>query len=352
MNTVDISVQQMEARIREIKEKFGERLYIPGHHYQKDEVIQFADATGDSLKLAQLSAQNDKAEYIVFCGVHFMAETADMLTRPDQKVILPDLGAGCSMADMANSEQTKKSWDYLQDTFGDTIIPLTYVNSTAAVKAFVGQNGGASLTSSNAKKVLSWALQQKERVLFLPDQHLGRNTAIELGITLEEMAVWNPRKNQLEFDGDINKIKIILWKGHCSVHQMFTPQHIKIQRIQDPEVKIIVHPECSYEVVQLSDENGSTNKIIDVIAASPSGTKWAVGTEANLVNRIAKQFPDKQIVSLNPFECSCSTMNRIRLEDLYRVLDKIDHGIIENQIIVEDEIAKDAVLSLERMLNI
>lgn len=350
-NTVELTTEQMETRIREIKDKFGNRLFIPGHHYQKDEVIQFADATGDSLKLAQLAARNHQAEYIVFCGVHFMAETADILTRPDQKVILPDLGAGCSMADMATKEQTDYAWTYFQNLFGDTILPLTYVNSTAAVKAFVGNNGGATLTSSNAKQILAWALAQKERILFLPDQHLGRNTAVDLGIKLDEMAVWNPNSKRLEYDGDINKIKIILWKGHCSVHQMFTTQHIKIQRLDDPEVKIIVHPECSYEVVKMSDINGSTSKIIETIAASPKGSKWAVGTEANLVTRIAKEFPDKHVVSLNPYHCNCSTMNRIDLEDLYRVLDKLDQGEIDNLITVDNETARGAMLSLERMLN-
>jgi len=350
-NTVELTIEQMEIRIKEIKERFGERLFIPGHHYQKDEVIQFADATGDSLKLAQLAAQNEKAEYIVFCGVHFMAETADILTKPYQKVILPDLGAGCSMADMATQEQTDYAWDYLQKLFGDTIIPLTYVNSTAAVKAFVGNNGGATVTSSNAKQILEWALAQKERILFLPDQHLGRNTAVDLGIKLAEMAVWNPNSNHLEYNGDVNNIRIILWKGHCSVHQMFSTQHIKIQRLDDPEIKIIVHPECSHEVVKQSDVNGSTSKIIETIAASPKGSKWAVGTEANLVNRIAKEFPDKKVVSLNPYHCNCSTMNRIDLEDLYRVLDKLDRGEVDNLITVDEEIAKGAMLSLERMLT-
>lgn len=351
MNTVELNIEQMEERIKAIKEKFGERLFIPGHHYQKDEVIQFADATGDSLKLAQLAAQNEKAEYIVFCGVHFMAETADILTRQNQKVILPDLGAGCSMADMATKEQTDYVWTYLQEIFGDTIIPLTYINSTAAVKAFVGRNGGATLTSSNAKQILAWALTQKERILFLPDQHLGRNTAVDLGIKLDEMAVWNPNSERLEYEGEIDRIKIILWKGHCSVHQMFTTQHIKIQRLDDPEVKIIVHPECSYEVVKMSDINGSTSKIIETIAASPKGSKWAVGTEANLVNRIAKEFPDKQIVSLNPYHCNCSTMNRIDLEDLYKILDKLDRGKVDNLITVDKEIAEGAMLSLDRMLD-
>lgn len=352
MTTVEISVQQMEERIRQIKEKFGERLYIPAHHYQKDEVIQFADDTGDSLALAQLSAKNEKAEYIVFCGVHFMAETADILTKEEQRVILPDLDAGCSMADMANLKQTEIAWNYLTNKLGETIIPLTYVNSTAAIKAFVGKNGGSTLTSSNAKKVLKWALEQKERVLFLPDQHLGRNTAVELGISLDEMAIWNPITNALEYEGAIENIKIFLWKGHCSVHQMFKPKHIEYLKLEDPEIKVIVHPECSYELVKIADENGSTNKIIETIKKSPSGSKWAVGTEANLINRIAKEFPDKKIVSLNPFQCNCSTMNRIKLKDLYNTLEKLDKGIIENQINVDKDISVNANLSLKRMLNI
>lgn len=352
MKTAELTVQEMEERIKEIKEKFGDRLYIPGHHYQKDEVIQFADDTGDSLKLAQLAAKNEKAEYIVFCGVHFMAETADILTNRNQKVILPDLGAGCSMADMANIEQTEYAWRTLTEEFGETIIPLTYVNSSAQIKAFVGKNGGSSLTSSNAQKILSWALNQKERVLFLPDQHLGRNTAVDLGINLDEMAIWDPISQSLEYSGDKNKIKIILWKGHCSVHQNFTPQHVKIQRMQDQDIKIIVHPECSYEVVKLADESGSTSKIINSIANSPKGSKWAVGTESNLVNRIAQQYPDKKVVSLNPFSCNCSTMNRIDLKDLLNTLEQLEKGIINNLILVKDEIARDAKLALERMLEI
>ncbi len=345
-------LDQMEARILEIKEKFGDRLYIPGHHYQKDEVIQFADDTGDSLQLSQLAAKNDKAEFIVFCGVHFMAETADILTTPNQKVIIPDLNAGCSMADMANMEQTNIAWRNLTSAFGETIIPLTYVNSTAAIKAFVGKHGGAALTSSNAKEVLSWALNQKERVLFLPDQHLGRNTAFDLGIPLEKMAVWNPIKHQLEYEGSLEEIKIILWKGHCSVHQNFSKMNIDQIRKQKPDMKIIVHPECTFDIVQLADENGSTNKIVKTIENSPSGSKWAIGTETNLVYRLAKQFPDKEIISLNPYSCNCSTMNRIKLVDLYHVLEKLDQGEIINQISVDEETAKYAKLALDRMLTI
>ncbi|APH04248.1 quinolinate synthase NadA [Bacillus weihaiensis] len=344
------SVEEMEERVRDIKEKFGSRLYIPGHHYQKDEVIQFSDVTGDSLQLAQAAAENKDAEYIVFCGVHFMAETADMLTSEHQKVLLPDMRAGCSMADMADINQTDRAWDKLQALFGDTILPLTYVNSTAAIKAFVGKNGGATVTSSNAKKMLEWAFTQKERILFLPDQHLGRNTAYDIGIPLEEMAIWNPLSNELEYEGNVEDVKVILWKGHCSVHENFTVKNIENIRKTKPDMNIIVHPECSREVVSLSDYAGSTKYIIETIEAAESGTQWAIGTEMNLVNRIIQQHPDKNIVSLNPFMCPCLTMNRIDLPHLVWTLEGLERGELSNQIVVTEEITKDAVLALERML--
>ncbi|MEP1151014.1 MAG: quinolinate synthase NadA [Balneola sp.] len=347
----ELSVEEMEARVREIKSNFGEKLFIPGHHYQKDEVIQFADARGDSLKLAQICATMDEAEYIAFCGVHFMAETADMLTRPDQKVILPDLRAGCSMADMADIDQTERGWKQMQEIWGDTILPLTYVNSTAAIKGFVGKNDGACVTSGNAKKMLEWAFTQKERILFLPDQHLGRNTAVELGIKLEEMAVYAPLTNTFEYEGDYENVKVILWKGHCSVHEKFNIQHIQNLRKQEPEMNIIVHPECTYDVVQASDYAGSTNYIITKINEAPAGSKWAIGTEMNLVNRIKDEHPDKTIVSLNPFMCPCLTMNRIDLPHLLWSLEKLEAGEVVNQITVPEDVSKYAVLSLERMLE-
>ncbi|WP_096201440.1 quinolinate synthase NadA [Bacillus sp. FJAT-45350] len=349
----NMSVEEMENRVREIKEKFGTKLYIPGHHYQRDEVIQFADDTGDSLQLAQKAAANKDADFIVFCGVHFMAETADVLTTKNQKVVLPDMRAGCSMADMADIEQTERAWVPLQELFGDTILPLTYVNSTAAIKAFCGRNGGATVTSSNAKKMLEWAFTQKERILFLPDQHLGRNTAYDLGIPLDEMAIWNPDTNELEYDGekDVQEIKVILWKGHCSVHEKFTVENIKDLRENDPEMKIIVHPECSHEVVQLSDDAGSTHYIIETLKAAPAGSKWAVGTEMNLVKRLGDIHKDKTVISLNPNMCPCLTMNRIDLPHLLWSLESIEQGTIQNQIIVEEDIAKDSVLALERMLE-
>lgn len=345
-----MTVEEMERRVKEIKAALGDKLFIPGHHYQKDEVIQFADATGDSLQLAQQSAANDKAEYIVFCGVHFMAETADILTNDNQKVILPDMRAGCSMADMANMNQTNRAWEAILQQFGDTVLPLTYVNSTADIKAFVGKHGGATVTSSNAKKMVEWAFTQKERILFLPDQHLGRNTAYELGISLDEMAVWNPIEDTFEYDGDLEKVKVILWKGHCSVHENFTVENINHIRKTRPDMNIIVHPECSWEVVQASDYNGSTKKIIETIENAPSGSKWAIGTEMNLVNRIIKEHPDKEIISLNPYMCACLTMNRIDLPHLVWTLEDIETGIVRNEIKVEKEIADLANLALERML--
>ncbi|MCT8139526.1 quinolinate synthase NadA [Anaerobacillus sp. CMMVII] len=346
-----MTAEQMETRIKEIKESFGTRLYIPGHHYQKDEVIQFADDTGDSLRLAQLSANNNLAEYIVFCGVHFMAETADILTNENQKVILPDMRAGCSMADMANLHQTEKAWVALQELFGDTMIPLTYVNSTAEIKAFCGKHEGATVTSSNAQKMVQWALTQKERIFFLPDQHLGRNTAFDLGIPLEEMAIWDPEVEKLEYDGDINRIKVILWKGYCSVHEKFTVENIKQMRNEYPGITIIVHPECSHEVVQLADFAGSTNYIIDKLKEAEPNSIWAVGTEMNLVNRLAKIHDNKQVYSLNPNMCPCLTMNRIDLPHLLWALESIEKGNPINEITVDKEIARYAVLAVERMLE-
>ncbi|WP_043934254.1 quinolinate synthase NadA [Bacillus sp. EB01] len=347
----EMSVEELEAGVRTIKERFGAKLFIPGHHYQKDEVIQFADATGDSLKLAQLSAENKEAEFIVFCGVHFMAETADILTSKNQKVFLPDMRAGCSMADMANIQQTERAWTELQKMFGDTIVPLTYVNSTAAIKSFVGANGGATVTSSNAETMVEWAFGQKDRLLFLPDQHLGRNTAFNLGVGLDEMAVWNPITNSLEFVGELETVKVILWKGHCSVHENFTTGNIADVRKQYPEMKIIVHPECSREVVALSDEAGSTAYIINAIEKAASGTSWAIGTEMNLVNRLIKQHPDKHIISLNPHMCPCLTMNRIDLPHLLWSLETMEEPDAHNIIEVSEEVAENAKLALERMLQ-
>ncbi|WHY70703.1 quinolinate synthase NadA [Fictibacillus enclensis] len=342
--------EEMAGRVRTVKKQLGNKLFIPGHHYQKDEVIQFADTTGDSLQLAQQSALNREAEYIVFCGVHFMAETADMLTESHQKVILPDMRAGCSMADMADIHQTKTAWDRLQHLFGDTILPLTYVNSTAAIKAFCGMNGGATVTSSNAEKMLEWAFTQKERILFLPDQHLGRNTAYTLGIPLSRMAVWDPQKQQLEYEGELDDVKVILWKGHCSVHEKFTVENIQFLRQTNPEMNIIVHPECTHEVVQLSDMAGSTHYIIQAIQKAPPGSSWAIGTEMNLVNRLKNDHPDKTIISLNPNMCPCLTMNRIDLPHLTYSLERILQEEPGNIITVDNETTEYAVKALQRML--
>jgi len=349
---VNMSAEELEQRAYYMKQKLGKKLFIPGHHYQKDEVIQFSDATGDSLKLAQVAAENKDAEYIVFCGVHFMAETADILTTQNQKVYLPDTRAGCSMADMADIYQTNRAWSKLQELFGDTIIPLTYVNSTAAIKAFVGENGGATVTSSNAEKMVSWAFTQKERLLFLPDQHLGRNTAYNLGVPLDKMAIWDPIKNELVYEGPIEEIKVILWKGHCSVHENFTVSNVEQVRKKYPHMKIIVHPECSREVVAASDLAGSTNYIIDVIENAKPGSSFAIGTEMNLVNRIIKDHPDKEIISLNPYMCACLTMNRIDLPHFVWCLESLEEGFESNRIIVEDSVATNAKLALERMLQL
>lgn len=346
-----LTTEQMEERVREIKKELGSRLFIPGHYYQKDEVIQFADATGDSLQLAKTAAANKEAEFIVFCGVHFMAETADILSEPSQTVLLPDMRAGCSMADMADIEQVEVAWEKLSQIFGDTMLPLTYVNSTAAIKAFCGRNEGATLTSSNAKKMVSWAFSQKERIFFLPDQHLGRNTAYDLGVPLEEMAVWDPIQEKLEYEGDVENIRVILWKGYCSVHEKFTMENVKAVREKDPDAKIIVHPECTFDVVQAADENGSTTKIIEVIRNAPKGSKWAVGTEMNLVNRLAKEETDKTVYSLNPNMCSCLTMNRIDLPYLLWSLESIVNGEPHHVITVDEDVKREALIALERMLT-
>ncbi|ADI25936.1 quinolinate synthase NadA [Geobacillus sp. C56-T3] len=343
---------ELEARARAVKERFGRRLFIPGHHYQKDEVIQFADATGDSLQLAQLAAKNSEAEYIVFCGVHFMAETADILTSDAQTVILPDLRAGCSMADMADLFQVERAWAALMERFGETIVPLVYVNSTAAIKAFVGRHGGATVTSSNAKKMMAWAFSRKERIFFLPDQHLGRNTAYALGIRLDEMAVWDPHEETLQGADDLDKVKVILWKGHCSVHENFTVRQIEHIRRMKPGIHVIVHPECSWEVVQQADYAGSTKYIIETIRNAPPGTQWAIGTEMNLVNRLKHEHPDKEIVSLNPYMCPCLTMNRIDLPHFVWALESLEQGAIVNRITVPQDIAAEAKEALDRMLSL
>ncbi|WP_017547560.1 quinolinate synthase NadA [Salinicoccus carnicancri] len=344
--------EELEARIREIKKEMGDRLFMPTHHYQKDEVAQFADIMGDSLQLARISRDNKEAEHIVFNGVHFMAETADILTGDDQKVYLPDLNAGCSMADMADIDQAVLAYERLSARLEEGILPVTYVNSTAAIKSFVGEQGGSCVTSGNAKKVIKWALEQGRRILFLPDQHLGRNTAYDLGVPLEQMAVWDPIHKELEYEGNDEDLRIILWKGHCSVHEKFFPAHIDQIRQKKPDVNVLVHPECTFEVVQKADYSGSTKYIIDMLENAPAGSKWAIGTEMNLVSRLKDTYTHLEVESLNPIMCPCLTMNRIDLPHLAWCLDKVVQGDRANIIKVDDRTAHYSKVSLERMLSI
>lgn len=339
-------------RIRKAKQLLGDKVVILGHHYQRDEVIQFADKTGDSYGLSKFAA-NSKADFIVFCGVYFMAETADILTPPSMQVILPDLQAGCSLADMATLEQVESAWDEIGEITGEKIIPITYVNSSADIKAFCGKHDGVVCTSSNAQPILEWAFKQNARVFFFPDQHLGRNTAYAMGIPLDQITSWNPA---LLFGGNdrdgIGNARVILWEGYCSVHQHFLPKHITFWRQQEPDIKIIVHPECSFEVVRQSDYMGSTAYIIKTIESAPSGTKWAVGTEYHLVNRLKNRHPDKMIVVLAPFVCQCSTMYRIDPLHLMNSLENLVTGNITNVIKVPEETATYARISLQRMMEL
>ncbi len=341
------------ARAEAAKAALGDRVLILGHHYQRDEVIQFADITGDSFKLAQAAAAQSSAEYIIFCGVHFMAESADILTGPHQKVILPDLAAGCSMADMATAAQVDQCWKDLEALgIASQTVPVTYMNSSAAIKSFTGAHGGTICTSSNAEKSLRWAFNKAEKVLFLPDQHLGRNTAVkDLGLSLDDCVVWNPWKPQGGLTAEeIRAAKMILWRGHCSVHGRFTRQSIDDFRTRIPEVKIIVHPECQHEVVTAADEVGSTERIIRVVSESAPGTQWAVGTELNLVGRLAADNPDKSVYFLDRTVCYCSTMNRIDLPHLVWALESLVSGQVVNEIKVDAETARYSKLALEQML--
>ena len=331
----------------------GSKAMVLGHHYQRDEVIAFADIRGDSFKLAQAAADNRDAEFIFFCGVHFMAESADILTSKNQKVILPDLAAGCSMADMATASQVDNCWQVLTKLgVANKTIPITYMNSSAAIKAFTGENNGAVCTSSNAMRAMKWAFEKGEKVLFLPDQHLGRNTAVlSLGLKLEDCVLWNPWKpNGGLTDDQIKKAKVILWRGHCSVHGRFSVENINQVRAKISGVKVLVHPECQHDVVSNADVVGSTEMIIKTIKDSAPGSKWAVGTELNLVQRLANENPDKQVVFLDKTVCYCSTMNRIDLPHLVWVMESLVNGRLENQIVVEEKIAKWAKVALERML--
>ena len=341
------------ARARAAKEALGERVFVLGHHYQRDEVIQFADVTGDSFKLARDAAARPDAEYIVFCGVHFMAESADILTSPEQKVILPDLAAGCSMADMARLRQVEDAWVALEAAgIADEVVPVTYMNSSADIKAFCGRHGGAVCTSSNAETALEWAFEQGSKVLFFPDQHLGRNTAVlKMGMSLDDCVVWDPHRENGGLTAEqLQAAKMILWKGHCSVHGRFSEETIPQLRAEIPGIQVIVHPECKHEVVLAADLVGSTEFIIQTIEAAAPGTSWAVGTELNLVKRLAAEHPDKRVVFLDKTVCYCSTMNRIDLPHLVWALESLVHGTVVNQIEVDPETERWAKVALDRML--
>ena len=341
------------ARAVAARSGLGSRALILGHHYQRDEVIQFADITGDSFKLAQAASEQKSAEFIFFCGVHFMAESADILTSPQQKVILPDLAAGCSMADMATASQVQECWKELEKIgVAETTIPVTYMNSSAAIKSFTGEHGGTICTSSNAQKTMEWALSKGSKILFLPDQHLGRNTAVlSLGLSLDDCVLWNPWKPMGGLTEDeIKKAAVILWRGHCSVHGRFTRDSVNEVRTRVPGVNVIVHPECTHDVVTAADVVGSTEKIIHTVSQSAPGSKWAVGTELNLVSRLAANNPDKEVVFLDKTVCYCSTMNRIDLPHLVWAMESVLAGHIVNHIKVDERVARFSKLALDQML--
>ncbi len=351
-----VSDAELHARIEAARAELGKRVVILGHHYQRDDVICHADLTGDSFKLSKLAAERPEAEFIVFCGVHFMAESADVLSAPNQKVILPDLGAGCSMADMASAEQVEDAWEQLEaiGVIGDyRVKPITYMNSTAAIKAFCGKHDGIVCTSSNAVPLFDQCLKEADKLFFFPDQHLGRNTGVKFGIALDEMVVWDPFK---ELGGnteeELRKARLILWKGHCSVHGRFKAWHVEQVRKEVPGIQVLVHPECVYEVVQASDFAGSTEFIIKTIEAAPSGSKWAIGTEVNLVHRLKEQFPDKHIQLLAPDLCMCATMYRIAPQNLAWTLESLLAGEVVNQITVPEDTARLARVALDRMLAV
>ncbi len=344
----------MDARIAEARRKLGKQAVILGHHYQRDEVVRFADFTGDSYKLSKIAAETD-ARYLIFCGVHFMAESADVLGKPTQKVILPDLNAGCSMADMAEIGQVETAWEQIRRSGVTDILPITYMNSTAAIKAFCGERGGLVCTSSNAGAAFAWAFQQAEKILFLPDQHLGRNTASAMGVPLEQCAVWDP----YQINGGLTPqrlaaVKVILWKGHCSVHQRFLPEHVDNMRAAHPGIQVIVHPECRWEVCQKADAIGSTERLIELIEKSPAGTRFAVGTEIHLVNRMAQRYASqgKHVMSLEENGCLCTTMYRISPQHLAWALENLVEGNVVNRIQVKDDVKHWARVALDRMLHI
>ena len=344
-----------DQRIRELRAQLGERLVVLGHHYQRDEVIQFADFRGDSYKLSQLAAAQNDAEYVLFCGVHFMAESADILTSDRQKVILPNLEAGCSMADMAKRDDVEAAWRSLgrAGVDLDRVIPVTYMNSAADLKAFCGRNGGIVCTSSNADRVYDWAFARGDKIMFFPDEHLGRNTGVRKGIPEDRMVVWDPFKPMGGLtDAELRDATVILWKGYCSVHARFSVEQIEKARAEHPGVQVIVHPECRHEVVAAADAAGSTEFIIDTITAAAAGTVWAVGTEINLVSRLNDELPDKEIFCLDPVVCPCSTMYRVHPAYILWALEHLVDGEVVNQISVDPQIAADAVVALDRMLAV
>jgi len=360
---VGLSDEEMDRRVAAAKATLGRRLVILGHHYQRDEVIKFADYTGDSYKLAGQVSRHPDAEFIVFCGVHFMAESADVLSGANQQVILPDLAAGCSMADMADPDQLELCWSDLTQMLKDSgsatlsagdVVPVTYINSSAAIKAFVGEHGGVVCTSSNAAATLKWAWQRGDKILFLPDQHLGRNTAYKLGVPLDRMVVWDPNEiwGGLEPDA-VKNARMLLWKGHCSVHARFTVRQIEMLRAQHPGIRVIVHPEVPWEVAQAADDAGSTEYIIKTVKESPAGSTWAVGTEIHLVSRLAREVaPDRTVVSLDQFGCLCSTMFRVSPNHLLWVLEGLVDGDVHNRIVVPDAQKHWTKVALDRMLSI
>ena len=343
---------RLDERIAAARAQLGKDVVILGHHYQRDEVIKFADFTGDSLKLSQQAAEAN-GRYIVFCGVHFMAESADILRRSHQVVILPDLNAGCSMADMADIGQVETCWAELESLGDLKVVPITYMNSTAAIKSFTGEHGGSVCTSSNAAKVMRWAFERGERVLFIPDEHLGRNTAYRMGIPLDQMAVWDPNQ---EWGGNtpeaVRNARVLLWKGYCSVHQRFRPDHVERVRREHPGIRVIAHPECRWEVAEAADEIGSTEGIIKAIKAGQPGMQWAVGTEIHLVNRLSKEFKDRSVISLDPSVCVCTTMFRITPQHLLWTLENLAAGNVVNRISVDDRTGHFARAALERMLSL
>jgi quinolinate synthase len=350
----DATPDEIDSRIAAAKEALGDRLFVLGHHYQRDEVIKWADARGDSFKLSVLAQERPEAEFIVFCGVHFMAESADILTDDHQQVILPDLNAGCSMADMADIDEVEDAWEELGRVIDvERLVPITYMNSSAAIKAFVGEHGGAVCTSSNARAVLEWALERGDKVLFFPDQHLGRNTGFDMGFTDADMAVWNPREALGGLtEAECKTSTLLLWKGHCSVHQRFRPEHVDAFREQHPDGIVIVHPECAHDVVEMADDVGSTSHIVKAIAAAPTGATIGVGTEIHLVQRLDAETPDKTVRSLDPLICPCSTMFRIDGPHLCWVLEELVEGRVVNPITVDEDTTEWAKVALDRMLSI